>query len=151
VRGLSRCAGSLVAGSLLLASAPASAPAAAPVPENFSAADQYVESVPTSEGSKPAGPGTGAGTIKPPPAVGSAGADQIEQIATSPELGAPRKKLHASRASEPAMPSAFVSAVGESEGSNFLMLALGLLLMTGVVAGTAGHRRYRDRQAAGSG
>jgi hypothetical protein len=132
--------------------APATAGAAAPVPEDFSAADQYVESVPTSEGSKPAGVGTGSGTgnanVSPAPS-GVAG-NKLEQIATSPELGAPRKRLHGARADEPGVPKAMVSAIGENEGSSLLPLVLGLLLVGGVVAGTAGHRHYRNRQTTDS-
>jgi hypothetical protein len=141
----------VVLGSCLLLWAPAAAIAAAPVPEDFSAADQYVESVPTSEGSKPAGP-VGTGTGNPPPTLGSNGGDNLEQIATSPELGAPRKQLHRARADEPDVPSALVSAIGEQDGGgNLLWLVLALLLVSGVVAGTAGHRHYRNRQTAGSG
>jgi hypothetical protein len=140
----------IVLGSCLLLWAPAAASAAAPVPENFSAADQYVESVPTSEGSKPAGP-VGTGTGNPAPTLGNDGGDNLEQIATSPELGAPRKQLHRASADEPDVPSALVSTVGEQDGGNLLWLVLALLLVSGVVAGTAGHRHYRNRQTAGSG
>jgi hypothetical protein len=137
----------LVIGSCLLLWAPAAASAAAPVPEDFSAADQYVESVPTSEGSKPAGLGNGNPSTAPSGVAG----DKLEQIATSPELGAPRKRLHGARADEPNVPSALVSAIGDDGGGNFWLLVLALLLVTGVVAGTAGHRHYRNRQIAGRG
>jgi hypothetical protein len=127
--------------------APAAVLAAAPVPENYSAADQYVESVPTSQGSKP----TGAGSTSPPPQLGaSGGKHQIEQVANSPELGAPQKRLHPAKADKPSVPSALVSAAGDDEGGHFGLLLIGLLLLSGVVAGTAGHRHYRNRQAAGS-
>jgi hypothetical protein len=140
----------LVVGSSLLLSAPAVSIAALPVPEDYSAANQYVESIPTSEGSKPAGVGKN-GSV-PPGLAGSAGnqAGQVKQLANSPQLGAPKKKLHGARADDPGVPSALVSAIGEHEGGNFPLLLLGLLLISGVVAGTAGHRHYRNRQTAGS-
>jgi hypothetical protein len=137
----------IVLGACVLLSAPAAALAAAPVPENFSAADQYVESVPTSEGSKPAGPGN----ANPPPQLGaSGGKQQLEQVATSPELGAPQKRFHHAKVEKPSVPSALVSAIGDHEGGHFGLLLIGLLLVSGVVAGTAGHRHYRNRQATGS-
>jgi hypothetical protein len=132
----------LALGSCLLLGAPAVASAATPVPEDFSAADQYVESVPTSEGSKPAGP-AGTGNLSP------TGGNKLEQIATSPSLGAPRKRLHGAHADKPSVPSALTSAIGESDGSNLLLLVLGMLLVGGVVAGTVSHRHYRNRQTAG--
>jgi hypothetical protein len=145
VRRLGGWASALAIGSCLALWAPAAASAAAPVPEDFSAADQYVESVPTSEGSKPAGP-SGTGNLPSGPIDGN----NLEQIANSQSLGAPRKRLHGARADEPGVSSALTSAIGESDGSNLLLLVLGLLLVTGVVAGTAGHRHYRNRQTAGA-
>jgi hypothetical protein len=67
-------------------------------------------------------------------------------------LGAPRKRLGGARADadEPGVPTALVSGIGEDEGSNLLLLVLALLLVSGVVAGTAGHRHYRNRHKAGS-
>jgi hypothetical protein len=146
-----RSAGSAILISCLLLWAPAAAGAAAAVPEDFSAADQYVESVPTSEGSKPAGVGNGSGNGNLPSAPSGVAGGKLEQIATSPELGAPRKRLHGARADEPGVPTAVVSAIGANEGSGLLPLVLGLLLVSGVVAGTAVHRHYRDRQTTGSG
>jgi hypothetical protein len=139
----------LVLVSGLLLSSPAAASAAAPVPEDFSAADQYVESIPTSEGSKPAG-GSKVDLPARLPLQPGAGGDKLEQIATAPELGAPRKRLHAARADEPDVPAALVSAIGENAGSNLLPLVIALLLVSGVVAGIAGHRHYRNRQTPGS-
>jgi hypothetical protein len=137
----------LVLMSCLLLSVPAAASAAVPVPEDFSAADQYVESVPTSEGSKPAG----QPNQTPPPLLGPSGGDKLEQVATSPELGAPRKRLHDAKADEPDVPSALVGAIGEQGGGgNLLLLVIAVLLVSGVVAGTAGHRHYRNRQTPGS-
>jgi hypothetical protein len=146
-RSIIRRMRALVLVSCLALWAPAAASAAAPVPEDFSAADQYVESVPTSEGSKP----TGQPNQNPPPALGAGGGDKLEQVATSPELGAPQKRLHDAKADEPDAPSALVGAIGEQEGggSNLLWLVIAVLLVSGVVAGTAGHRHYRNRQTAG--
>jgi hypothetical protein len=140
----------LVVESSLLLVAPAMSIAAVPVPEDYSAANQYVESIPTSEGSKPA---TGVGKGNVAPGLAARGGDQVkqlEQLTSSPQLGAPKKKLHSARADEPDVPSALVSAIGEHEGGNLPLLLLGLLLVSGVAAGTAGHRHYRNKQTAGS-
>jgi hypothetical protein len=137
------------------------APAAAetPVlPEDFSAADQYVESVPTSSGPKPTRKETRkrkakeAGTGVPVPVSPAAreldGA--LKEVATSPHLGAPQQGLREARAEEPSVPSATVSAVDDANGGRLFWLLLALLVITGVIAGTASYRNRTRRKATGT-
>ena len=80
----------------LLLAAPAAGAQTPVLPEDFSAADQYVESVPTSSGPKPARkekskPGEEKVVPVPvPPAVSELGG-KLEEVATSPALGAPEQ------------------------------------------------------------
>jgi hypothetical protein len=131
-----------------LALSPA-AVAAPPVPEDFSAADQYVESVPTSEGAKPAGTTKGGAGAAPTPVALGGGAGELAKLASSPALGAPQQKLDGGTAKEKGVPSAVVSSVGEGDNGSLLALLIALLVVSGVVAGTASHRHYRNRQSPG--
>jgi hypothetical protein len=133
---------------ILLAAAPAaSAAETAVLPQDFPAADQYVESVPTSSGPKPAkqrpsdGPSAGANL---PPAVKNLDAP-LREVAISPALGAPQRKLRHAQVDKPSVPSAAVSAVGDSDGGRLVWLLLALALTTGAVTGTAAHRHYARR------
>jgi hypothetical protein len=152
---------------VLLALAPASpavAETAAPDPsltDDFSAADQYVESVPTSRGPKV--PGVGKRheqRAELPQGVRDrlAGqpqetADKLEQIATSPDYGAPatvqRERGQGSRSkSLPRVPVATVNA-SEGEQDTLLWLSISLLSITALAAGTAAYRHYQRRKSAG--
>jgi hypothetical protein len=126
---------------------------AAPLSEDFSAADQYVESVPTSKGPHPA-TGRGEETAPLPPGVGGrlegeTGAE-LRQVATSSRLGAPQHRLpDTGEPSPPSIPSAATSAIDDGGSGWLIWLVFVLLAVTGVVAGTAGHRHYKQRKATG--
>jgi hypothetical protein len=144
-----------------LAQAPAGAPPS--LTDDFSAADQYVEAVPTAGG--PKAPGVGAnpnkrsnkrsGSDAPPPLSKSVEsslqrqpeetAAVLEQIATSPDYGAPTEKLK--KRATPRIPTAAVSAVGEGEQDTLTWLLLALLAITGLAAGTTAYRRYQAKKS----
>jgi hypothetical protein len=144
---------------VLFAAAPAGAaetsvteaPATAPVvPNQFSAADQYVESVPTSSGPRPAKEshkrrGEGGKPLPVPPAVNDLG-PTLKEVATSPKLGAPDRALPDAKASEPAVPAAAVSALDDGDGGRLLWLLIAIVVITGAIAGTATYR-HRTRRA----
>jgi hypothetical protein len=148
----------LPAAILLIALAAPARGAEAPVlPEEFSAADQYVESVPTSSGPKPAkdpegdrsnaGKETTSAAPAPiPPAVNELD-PALKEVATSPRLGAPDRGLEKASADDPTVPGATVSAVDDAEGGSLLWLLLALAVITGAVAGTAGYRHRARRRA----
>jgi hypothetical protein len=131
--------------------------------DNFSAADQYVESVPTSRGPKVPGIGNRKHkqrSDKQPKAKLPASvvtqlhsqpkdtADTLERIATEPDLGAPVEKLHSSRdKSAPRVPAAAVRAVGEGEEDSLRWLVIALFAITALVAGKVAHRQYERRNA----
>jgi hypothetical protein len=88
---------------------PAATAASGADPSNPSL-DQYVESVPTSHGGAPPGPGSTRGSISTSPggrlpasirhrlaAHGGADATQFEAIATSPAFGAPAEAIRSTR------------------------------------------------------
>jgi hypothetical protein len=151
--------GALLPAALILLILTAAAPAAAEeppvVPEQFSAADQYVESVPTSSGPKPARDGkhrSGRDDAAPAVPVSPAVSDldpTLKEVATSPRLGAPDRGLTHVRADEPGVPAATVSAIDDTEGGSLLWLLLALLVVTGAIAGTAVYR-HRARRRAGT-
>jgi|SRR5919108_522714 hypothetical protein len=136
--------------ALALAAAPAAAAAEPVLPQDFSAADQYVESVPTSGGPKPAKPNRSeerrlAATL--PPAVKQLhGA--LREVAVSPALGAPQRKLRDAQVEKPSAPTAAVSAIGDTDEGRLLWLLLALVVITGAVTGTAAHRHLARRNAA---
>ena len=127
------------------------APVASPVvPNQFSAADQYVESVPTSSGPRPAKEGhrrrgEGGTPLPVPPAVDDLG-PTLKQVATSPKLGAPDRALPDAKASEPGVPAAAVSALDDGDGGRLLWLLIAIIVITGAIAGTATYR-HRTRRA----
>ena len=131
--------------------------------DEFSATDQYVESVPTSRG--PRAPAVQKRPKAPlPPAVsalidrdGGAAAAKLEQVATSPDLGAPPARpashreppRHSRAVSSPSVPSAAVSALGEGEDGSLVRLLGALVLITGLAVGTAGYRHHKHKSSAG--
>ena len=163
----------LLALALSLAVSTASAAAAdtlppAPAPsltDNFSAADQYVESVPTARGPKVPGSGRGgrsgkgsskdAGLSLSPAAKAELSqqpdqtATQLEQIATSPELGAPSRELGKHAAGSSRIPAATVSAIGEGETDALLWLVIALVAITVLAAATAAYRHHQSRNGTG--
>jgi hypothetical protein len=153
----------------LAGTASAQTPAPAPsLTDDFSAADQYVESVPTAGGPKAPGVGSkpgkrnksASGKEAPaplPPSVESSlqrqpeeTAAQLQRIATSPDYGAPTGKLKDARnKSTPRVPTATVSAAGEGAGSTLTWLLLALLAITVLAAGTTAYRRYQAKKSVG--
>jgi hypothetical protein len=154
----------LIALIVVALATPATA-AAESAPTDFSATDQYVESIPTSGGPKAPGVGKQRRAKSLAPAaharlveqVGSKDAAQLEEVSTSPDLGAPqpapepaakrgsgkRPGSHAAPGA-PAVPSAAVSALGDDDGANLVWLVVALVFITGLAVGAAGHRHYRD-------
>jgi hypothetical protein len=159
---LAALGGLSLATPVMAADAPAPAPAPA-LTDDFSAADQYVESVPTARGPKVPGVGKprrgdkGNETPKLSPTVKSGlerqpdeTATQLERIATSPDYGAPAEKLRTVDVKPSArVPAAAVSAVGEGEESTLTWLLVALIATTLLAAGTAAYRRYQSRNTAG--
>jgi hypothetical protein len=142
--------------------APASAPS---LTDDFSAADQYVESVPTARGPKVPGVGkqrhrgknsdNAAPTLSPSVKANlerqpDETAAELERIATSPDYGAPAEKLRkVDVSSSVRVPAATVSAAGDGEESTLTWLLVGLIAITLLTAGTAAYRRYQSRNTAG--
>jgi hypothetical protein len=139
---------------ILLATAPAAAAEGPVLPDEFPAADKYVESVPTSSGPKPAregkkrsGAGEKAAVPAPlPPAVSELD-PTLKEVATSPGLGAPERGLSDASTDDPTVPGATVSAIDDAEGGSLLWLLLALLVVTGAIAGTAGYRHRARKRA----
>jgi hypothetical protein len=133
--------------------------------DNFSAADQYVESVPTARGPKVPGvtksprrgKSSGSSAPKLSPSVKSSlegqpaeTAAQLERIATSPDYGAPAEELRKVEINSSArVPAAAVSAVGEGEEDTLTWLLVALIATTLLIAGLAAYRRYQSRNSAG--
>lgn len=156
----------LAAAAAMLLGAAAVAPAETAAPsltDEFSAADQYVESVPTARGPKAPGVGKQRQKREKLPQRAQAGlesqpeqtARKLEQIATSPELGAPvvnrdRKggKRRSPSSSVPRVPAATVSAVGEGEEDTLLWLAVAMIVIAAAAAGTTAHRHHKRRNTA---
>jgi hypothetical protein len=134
------------------------AAAAADTPQDFSASDQYVETLPT-----PSGPSAaddrrrGKTPLRPSVAAklreqGGADASRLEAVATSSDFGAPQgtngradKKSGNRRDSRntTAIPSASVQAVREG-GGDLLWLLLAMLAITGLMVGAVTYRRHKD-------
>lgn len=127
--------------------------------DDFSAADQYVESVPTSRGPKV--PGVGKDRKKRaqlPAAVkdrlqsqSQETAAKLEQIATSPDYGAPAQPERKQRSGSKSLPRVPVATVNASQGEQdtLLWLLISLLSITGLAAGTATYRHHQRRKSAG--
>jgi hypothetical protein len=151
----------LILAALLAAAAVAvPAPAAASAPDDFSASDQYVETIPTTRGPSATKDGRDRKTPLPPSLAaqlrsqGGADAARLEAVATSSEFGAPQgtaggadKKDGAGdrRRSRDttAFPSASVQAVREG-GGDLLWLLLAMLAITGLMVGAVTYRRHKD-------
>jgi hypothetical protein len=134
------------------------AQAAADTPQDFSASDQYVETLPTPSGPSAAdGRRRGKTPLRPSVAAklrdqGGADTSRLEAIATSSDFGAPQgtsgradKKNGNRRDSRntTAIPSASVQAVREG-GGDLLWLLLALLAITGLMVGAVTYRRHKD-------
>jgi hypothetical protein len=120
------------------------------------AADQYVETIPSSHGPSVRGRQHAETAPLPPRASealhreGGASASQLEQIATSSDYGAPQRQLRREgHAKPPSVSSATVSALGDNTGSDLRWLLIALLTSTGVLLGTAGHRHRKQRRNSG--
>jgi hypothetical protein len=134
------------------------ASAVAETPEDFSAADQYVETLPTADGPS-ATKDRKRGRTPLPRSVaaklrsqGGADAGRLEAVATSGDFGAPQQKggradkeSGASKRSRDsaAIPSASVQAVRDS-GGDLLWLLLALVAITGLMVGAVLYQRHKD-------
>jgi hypothetical protein len=132
--------------------------ATADSPQDFSASDQYVETLPSTSGpSATDGRRRGKTPLRPSVAAklrdqGGADASRLEAVATSSDFGAPQgtngradKKSGNRRDSRntTAIPSASVQAVREG-GGDLLWLLLALLAITGLMVGAVTYRRHKD-------
>jgi hypothetical protein len=145
--------------ALVLAAAlliPAAAPAAAP--GDFSAADQYVETLPTPQGSSPTKTRKGQRT-KLSAAVeeklrtqGGKDASALEIAATSSDFGAPQKRGRGADKNDgrstdsPAVPTASVKAVSNS-GEDLLWLLIVLIAITGLMVGAVAYQRHKNSKS----
>lgn len=138
--------------------------AAAETPQDFSAADQYVETVPTTKGPSATKDRKRSRTPLPPSVAaklrGQGGADAaaLEQVATSSDFGAPQGTGRAadkengagdrrSPRNRTAVPSASVQAV-RGGGEDLLWLLLALVAITGLMVGAVTYQRHRDKDTA---
>jgi hypothetical protein len=146
-----------------------------PTPLDFSAGDQYVETLPTAKGPKAtesaprhnSGSGLSHATKQRLQAVGGSDAATLQYVASSAGLGAPVAAAAGSGQSQggdsgksggsakrggagteaPSVPSAAVNAAGGS-GSGLGWLALALPLITAIALGAFGFQRRRHRDSA---
>jgi hypothetical protein len=147
------------AAALLLAP---TAPVLAASPGDYSAADQYVETLPTSRGPSATKESEQRGRSARLPErlrdklhaqAGTDGAS-LEELATSGEFGAPqgtggsadKDSKRSSSGSTPAVPTASVKAVRES-GGDLLWLLLALLAITGLMVGAVAYQRHKNSQS----
>ena len=148
----------LIVAALVAVALAVPASATAESPQDFSASDQYVETLPTTSGpSATDDRRRGKTPLRPSVAAklrdqGGADVSRIEAIATSSDFGAPQgtsdradKKNGNRRDSRKtsAIPSASVQAVREG-GEDLLWLLLALLAITGLMVGTVTYRRHKD-------
>jgi hypothetical protein len=150
----------VILAALVVAVVAVPAPAAAKSPQDFSASDQYVETLPTTSGpSATKDRRRGKTPLRPSAAAklrsqGGADAARLEALATSSDFGAPQgptgradKKNGSgdrrnSRDSH-AIPSASVQAV-RAGGGDLLWLLLALLAITGLMVGAVTYQRHKD-------
>ena len=138
---------------------PASTAAAAKSPEDFSAADQYVETLPTSRGPSPTKDGKDRRTKLPGDvrakldAEGGKDAATLQEVATSGRFGAPQedgggvdKSRGKSSRSTTAVPTASVKAVQDS-GENLLWLLFALIAITGLMVGAVAYQRHKNSKS----
>jgi len=134
------------------------ATAAAKSPDDFSAADQYVETIPTSEGPNATKEGKEGRTKLPAKAKakldaeGGKDAAALEEVATSGRFGAPQetagsadKKGTPSR-STTAVPTASVKSVRDS-GEDLLWLLFALIAITGLMVGAVAYQRHKNSKS----
>ncbi|MGH2978177.1 MAG: hypothetical protein ACRDLQ_00895 [Solirubrobacterales bacterium] len=150
----------LILAALAVAALAVPAPAAAKSPDDFSASDQYVETLPTTSGpSATRDRKRGKTPLRPSVAAklrsqGGADAARLEAVATSSDFGAPqatgggadKNSGAANRRSSrdtTAIPSASVQAVREG-GGDLLWLLLALLAITGLILGAVAYQRHKD-------
>jgi hypothetical protein len=148
----------LILAALVAVALAVPASAAAASPQDFSASDQYVETLPTPSGpSATADRRRGKTPLRPSVAAklrnqGGEDASRLEELATSSDFGAPQgknggadKKTGNGRDSRDstAIPSASVQAVREG-GADLLWLVLALLAITGLMVGAVTYRRHKD-------
>ena len=148
----------LILAALVAVALAVPASAAAQSPQDFSASDQYVETLPTPSGPSATRDGKRHKTpLRPSVAAklrSQAGADaaRLEEIATSSDYGAPQrtrgradKKNGAGNSrNTTAIPSASVQAVREG-GGDLLWLLLALVAITGLMVGAVTYQRHKDR------
>ena len=129
-------------------------------PQDFSASDQYVETLPTPSGPSATKDRRRTKTpLRPSVAAklreqGGADAARLAEVATSSDFGAPQVKAGGadkqnradSRTSRDrtAVPSASVQAV-RGGGADLLWLLLALLAITGLMVGAVTYRRHKDK------
>ena len=135
------------------------ASSAAQTPDDFSAADQYVETLPTTKGPR-ATKDRKRGTTPLPPSIaaklrsqGGAYGARLEAIATSSDFGAPQGKRggadkngagdRPNSRDAAAIPSASVKAVWEG-GGDLLALLVALLAITGLMVGAVTYQRHKN-------
>jgi hypothetical protein len=154
---LSRATGAACAAVLTMLLLAPAAPAKSP--DDFSAADQYVETLPTSQGPS-ATKDRKAGRTRLPAAVkakldseGGKDAAALQEIATSDQFGAPQaqggsadKKRETSSRSTTAVPSASVKAVRDS-GEDMLWLLFALIAITGLMVGAVAYQRHKNSKS----
>ena len=134
------------------------APAAAKSPGDFSAADQYVETLPTPRGPSATKDHTDGRTPLPAKvqaklnAQGGKDANALEIAATSAQFGAPQKSgRHAAKngrksTDSTAVPTASVKAVSDS-GEDLLWLLFALLGITGLMIGAVAYQRHKNSKS----
>jgi hypothetical protein len=136
------------------------APTLASSPDDYSAADQYVETLPTSRGpsaTKDSDSGRSGLPVRLKDKLyAQAGTDaaSLEELATSGEFGAPQgtgagadnNAKRGSSGSTPAVPTASVKAVRDS-GGDLLWLLLALLAITGLMVGAVAYQRHKNSQS----
>ena len=135
------------------------APAGAESPNDFSASDQYVETLPTSSGPSATKDRKSVHRALPSEVasrlakLGGTDAAALEAVATAGEFGAPqgkaggadksKRKGSGSSGSTPAVPSASVEAVRD-DGGDLLWLLLALLAISGLMVGAVAYQRHRN-------
>ena len=143
--------------ALLLA--PATPAASAKAPEDFSAADQYVETVPTSRGPSPTKDRKGGRTQLPADvkdklqAEGGKDAAALQEVATADAFGAPQKQGGGAdknrrnpSGSTTAVPTASVKAVRDS-GEDMVWLLFALIAITGLMVGAVAYQRHKNSKS----
>ena len=133
--------------------------AIAATPDEFSAADQYVETLPTTSGPSPTEEGKDERTSLPSKvkdkldAQGGKDAAALEEVASSGQFGAPQenaggadKSRSRSSGSTTAVPSASVKAVSDS-GEDLLWLLFALIAITGLMVGAVAYQRHKNSKS----